>query len=479
MIKKFCFFVVGIFIILSVNSQTVDWPTNSGLQQPIYSLSDIEGVPNTFDNQTSVLNTSQTATQQLDSIIYFLYDDTNDEWSLRSYRLSIFYDKDFIDTLILQSTWDETTNSWKDRAKTIMQYNDNQQILSREFHLISRSGSLMKYSYNDNNDLIEITESYLSSGEWRFKTKNVYSYNSENVLQADTLYHRFTFSGTPVWRKISITNYYYTTEGSLSADTTYARSWISEDNFGDWELFGNTDIDKEVNENTIETIFERWYSELNAFRPYKKECTLYYNEDKDISARINFEWNTELDVWDTTNMIQYFYSDDNFIISYEKRKWGESPYKSIDVFDFDYTIANNEILLPTSALDANPKILFHHKINSKQSLRYDLSMNETQQFRETKYYYSAIEGTSSIALDNISNVTVELYPNPASEYITINLSETYYNSLFELFDINGNKILFKAVNESERINISNLKSGLYIYGIWDGKQRKHGKLLIK
>jgi len=479
MLKHITFLVAAFLFTLSVNCQTEDWSNNHDLEQASYILSDIEGNAGPFAKQSFVLKSDETATQQLDSVIYYSYDESNEEWNKKNLKFSIFYDKNFNDTLIQQSRWDESTDNWLTLVEEIKDYNENKQLLNREFYIISKSGNRTEYTYNDNDNLVQVAESFLDAGEWRYKTKNVYSYNSENVLQADTLYQRFTISGTPVWHKTEITTFYYNIEGDLMADTTLARYWIKEHSFGDWELFGNTVIDKMVSENTKETIIERWNSESNAFRPLKKEQTIFHNEDKDISAHINFEWNKELHEWDTTNMTSFSYGDDDFVIDYERCNWGDSPTKVLEVPNYDYTITNNELLRPAAASTATPGIAFHHKINSKQSFGSDISTNETQQFSEAKFYYSAVERDSQTSVDNTPDITLGLYPNPASEFIAINYPGSYHEAWLELFDVNGKKILRKAVNKSENINISNLKGGFYIYSIWVDEQKTTGKLLVE
>lgn len=263
------------------------------------------------------------------------------------------------------------------------------------------------------------------------------------------------------------------------ADTTVVKYWIREQSFSDWELFGNTAIENLENENASETIVERWDSESNTFRPLTKEQTFYHNEDKDISDRIDFNWNKELQIWDTTQMISYLYGEEAFITRYEKRTWGESPTRVLEVLDSDYTIAHPELLLPTSAISAIPADAFQHKVNSKQSFRYGSSTNELQQFRETKFYYSNVERVLSASVDNTSNVSIALYPNPASAFIIVNFPHSYHEASFEVFDLNGKKLLYKTVTNREKINVSNLNHGLYIYSVSIDDRKTIGKLLIK
>lgn len=461
MSKQITFFTMVVLVSFSVNGQGLNWSEISEIQQAPKS------------------NTSPAATQRLDSIIYYGYDEESDEWSRKRFKVSLFFDHFSNDTLILQSTWDVTTDSWLHRAKEIKKYDENNRLVCREFHLIARSATRTQYRYNENGDLIEMTESYFKSGEWRYKKRNAYSYNSERLLQADTLYHRYSSLGESDWRQIGITDFYYTTEGCQLADTTYVRPWISDGIYGDWEFFSRTTHEYRVVENLAETTFFRWDKGLKMFRPYSKEQMIYHNDDLDVDTQIDFRWNTTNHAWDTTEMKHYAYNNDDFIMSYKKQTWGDNPTKVLELLDYDYSVNKDELLLPTSALDANPPIAFHHKIIRKESIRFNSGKNETQKFRETKYYYSPINKDIPVALNNDHQVAVMVYPNPATEFITIHFPISYQKAVFELFDVHGNGILFKDVNKDERVDVSQLKVGLYVYRIMVDARMFVGKLLVK
>ncbi len=475
--KQFFFLVIGFLSALSVSSQSVNRAINSEALQLTKQLSNNLTRRNFIANNFLQTESTQNEIQQLDSIIHYDYDEEHEEWDMKTYKISIFYDKGFNDTTILQSTWDKTNNSWIIRTKEVKQYNENNMILSHEFYLVSKSGKRIEYTYNENDDLTEIKESFLNADNWQYKTRNVYSYNSKNLLQTDTLYQRFTISGMPVWHEVGITSFYYNAGESIVADTTYSRSWLNGNNFSEWKLYSRTDY--ETKEDARVTTSFSWNSDSNKFNPKLKELILYYNVNKDIGVLIDFKWNSGLSLWDTITMTQYQYSEDDYMISNEKLSLENSRSKVQEIFDFDYDISNNELVLPTSALDVNSKIAFHHKINTRQSMRYDYNTNENQKFRETKYYYSTINKNPSTLVKVTPQATVQIHPNPASEFIIINGSDSFSKVWFELFDINGIKVFSKAVNKCENINISNLNEGLYIYSIWDNGQKNIGKLIIK
>jgi len=86
---------------------------------------------------------------------------------------------------------------------------------------------------------------------------------------------------------------------------------------------------------------------------------------------------------------------------------------------------------------------------------------------------------SGLLNEHLSTV-YHLFPNPAKEYVFIEMSE-YHNVLFKLFTLTGQMVIQEQVKGSgQKININNLKEGLYIYKILDDKGKLiTGKMIIR
>jgi hypothetical protein len=82
------------------------------------------------------------------------------------------------------------------------------------------------------------------------------------------------------------------------------------------------------------------------------------------------------------------------------------------------------------------------------------------------------------AIDNILTFEVNLYPNPACEYVTVkNLPSGFAN--LTISDVCG-KVLYKAeIENNGQVHLTGLKSGLYFYQISGSQIRKSGRLLIR
>ncbi|NLA25136.1 MAG: T9SS type A sorting domain-containing protein, partial [Bacteroidales bacterium] len=64
-----------------------------------------------------------------------------------------------------------------------------------------------------------------------------------------------------------------------------------------------------------------------------------------------------------------------------------------------------------------------------------------------------------------SNPEISIYPNPASEYLNIELNQ-YLSDEVQIYDISGKLLISKAINSNHtQINIADLEQGMYILNV--------------
>jgi len=90
----------------------------------------------------------------------------------------------------------------------------------------------------------------------------------------------------------------------------------------------------------------------------------------------------------------------------------------------------------------------------------------------------------SSVLDELGAKGVQLFPNPAKDFINLEFSENLTSQTnFKLFNTKG-KLVFQerltGLNKTRVIHLSNLKSGIYFYAITEDKRNiKTGRLIIQ
>jgi hypothetical protein len=88
---------------------------------------------------------------------------------------------------------------------------------------------------------------------------------------------------------------------------------------------------------------------------------------------------------------------------------------------------------------------------------------------------------SLIDIETGEKETIKVYPNPAKDYVYVDIEATnFMQSEIELFDMQG-KLVKKAklnAKQGNRIDVSNLNSGAYTYNVMLNSKTISGKIII-
>ncbi|WP_299123776.1 endonuclease [uncultured Winogradskyella sp.] len=84
-----------------------------------------------------------------------------------------------------------------------------------------------------------------------------------------------------------------------------------------------------------------------------------------------------------------------------------------------------------------------------------------------------------LSVDQVELDTVlSLYPNPAKDIVNVNISNNIETRI-EIYDVLGKRIFIRKVNESMPIDISSLKSGIYLFKFIQENNTSIKKLIIQ
>lgn len=81
-------------------------------------------------------------------------------------------------------------------------------------------------------------------------------------------------------------------------------------------------------------------------------------------------------------------------------------------------------------------------------------------------------------INEISNISFEIYPNPAKGNFNISLNKYEKRFQVEIYSILGNKVFENNNITTKEINVSNLQSGVYLVKITNGSESKIKKVII-
>ena len=93
-------------------------------------------------------------------------------------------------------------------------------------------------------------------------------------------------------------------------------------------------------------------------------------------------------------------------------------------------------------------------------------------------FWECQQQTAKVA-DNNKAVAVTIFPNPASDSISLNFGIATGSFSFEMFSLSGQSVLFvQNQDNTSRIDVSSLSKGLYIYKAENLEGATTGKLII-
>lgn len=88
---------------------------------------------------------------------------------------------------------------------------------------------------------------------------------------------------------------------------------------------------------------------------------------------------------------------------------------------------------------------------------------------------------SEVGIDESTNESSELkiFPNPADELINVLLPPEFQNATIELINVNGKSLqVFSSINSSQQINVSQLREGIYLLQLRNGREIFSEKFIV-
>jgi hypothetical protein len=348
------------------------------------------------------------------------------------------------------------------------------------------------YSYNSNNLLIESIEYYwnennnnwdnankinisystnsivfieqdwqMPSNSWVNKSKDEYFQDSNNndTLEIDSEWNNSNNSWENKYK-------YITTYSNGNIETITSYSWINNS----WHLNRKEEYSYANGNNT--KIVEYVWS--NNSWEYKEKTIMDYDANNMFTKIVYLDYNSATNNWDYNDSTSYTNQSMN-IDYYEQYDWSGTAWNKSEKDDFthDNNYAFADLLLP-NVYTEDEEILsyFTHKLTNVDI--YEGDGNSWELDMKANFYYSEIN-INSIEKTVIPNISITPNPTTGNFYIN-NINSTLK---VEIYDISGKRVKSLFVNESNKIDISELNNGLYFVIITDNENNKFTKKIIK
>jgi len=398
--------------------------------------------------------------QKLDSIIEEEWNDGLSQWfpSMRDiYTIDDTYGNT---TLDVTYGWNMSSGKWYNMDKSEYLYNaDRTHCTHIDSWFIENTGKWETYTkyeddYDSNgNNIIDIIYNWdNASSQW------IPWHKAENMFDADS---HLTLSIDLAW-------------------DTFTKQWNGNGSF-------KRELTYDVKGNCTSNITYLWDNTTLQFALYDNEQFEYNSTGKPTSETI-YRMNSNTNKWVNELKFEFTYDPNGYMSTGLYKEWNDTTARWVEYGKEEQAAdANGNVILWTIyTLNNAGKQWFTNRI---EEYTYDVYGNYSTKIIHTHapvqltwltdrftYYYSRHNLTG---IHNIAENNIDVYPNPATDFVTFKLPDISESASLEMFDNQGKKIIGQNLPESGQISLSHLRKGLYLYTITDKGHIYKGRIIIK
>ncbi len=397
-------------------------------------------------NYKNVLLKNALAEQKLDSVIYQEFTLENETW-INLWKDEYQYNSEMKNTAWVEKEWNTTTSAWEDIEKVELDFTDDGKVNAMNIYtqdettgeLIYLNRTVAHYNPAGRLDSVLHYEAVISV-DWKPIGKQVYHYNeSGQVVQMD--FESLEEDEGEEYLQTMRFVYTYNDAGQMETSSMFFIDGEMEVLFSETEFFYDDSGRLIASEDTGLNLFT-FMVELSSRTDYE------YNSTGDVSVETYSYWDPETEEWIEEQKFEYTYSNTSFsevIFPSYLQFWGVNE----ETNNFNYAVT---------------------EIVTSSNLVGEWSLTD-----RTMFYYS--EGTATSTRD-LTKAQVSVYPNPASDNITLKWHGYDILSL-EVFHMTGAKVMEKQISSGMDIPVSTLTNGMYILKLLNDNQTIYSGKLIK
>ena len=384
----------------------------------------------------------------LDSLIIEAYDTTSATWTNRL-KYDYSYDACGRTTQYAECSWDVAVQEWYYVKKEEYYYNPLSQLAMQKSlswdipAQVWQEAIKIEWSWGTNGKVSEKHYYHynLSISQWKLVYKEEFIYDASAVLTER--YSYFWDEINSIYNMAYMDEYSYDLNGNLVMVTFF--EWNSATSF--FDILAKSEFTWNVINKPLTYVFY-WYDQ--SVMLFRKHQMLEYIYDLSLNVGDVYHYN-----WDQSTMHWlHFYHD-------------------ILVYNNNYSF--DQLLLPYPILNDHP-VLFLHML--EESVRKMYVNGVWKDEMRSEYYYSD-KSISGISVAEQA-INIRVFPNPASDRISISWSGWSGMLWVSIYDLSGSKVYDQLLMPGEELDVSRWGRGLYLYQLRDDKTNiKTGKLILR
>ena len=334
-------------------------------------------------------------------------------------------------TSTIQYVWDKNTipNNWVNTSKT-------------ENTWVNGNKTSSIYSTWDGSQWVQLS-----------KTESTFNPAGKNLVDITSMWFLIQ------WQNASKKEHFYDAGGKDTLNIDYTWDLLTTS----WAVSEKTRFAYNTSGQVITETTLKWDKTLPVPAWINSDKTEYtYNTNGNVTSMSSYEWDKTLKQWNGLTKMETVYTGNEItaIITY---LWDKVINPATGWVNHSKTEKSGSGTLPNS-------------VKYVEMTEYLWELNQWSVTDRNTYYYS---GQSTSVNDNTYQKKIIVYPNPAKDYIIFTLTDITEPGSVEIYDALGRKVTEQKLLENNRIPVSNLKKGIYIYKISNNGFVYKGKILIE
>lgn len=401
-----------------------------------------------YEPISKTVMTYHTAGQLFEEISFYFDMDKNEQWT-PSMKKSFLYDEHQNPTLEVHASFDN--NQWEDyyRFKIDYTYNESGKILTETAHFWS----------------LFLADTWLPSYQLE------YTYNEQGHRTSET-------SFLPDFDQLTFIidykeEYFYNDAGVVYKAYGYNFDHLEQE----WFLtLKGTDIEWHNFEKWQMTTFTVWLNLGDDWDDWDDDFKKREEIEWFPFLRLSFEYHPELHI--QTLMLEEIYSDwdeDWMPIYRERTTFNEFNFKTGLFYEYmedDWVMSDALVMDGAFSDDGKPLDI---------QIRMFDEWNDKNWVPVSRKIFEYDTNTSVPQIPQI-NLMARLFPNPASQQITLEIPNLERAAEIRIFNLSGQMIQYarmEAFVNQHTLNIENLPQGMYMINIQSGNEQQNIKLIRK
>lgn len=344
-------------------------------------------------------------------------------------------------------------------------YTYNDDLLLKAADILFEDGTMLIDSihYDESKNLVRLDRYQLLNGNWTHVSYILYTYDENGNRLSRSNYNSY---GGPTFTLGGVYNYFYDEDNKLTH----------------WELLmSGTDLAQaatltyNASGQLIEELGQDTWNSGALENSYK--ITFNYNTDGTLNNSGQSFWNGYS--WDLFGTEWFYYDDNKNCIKWDHKNGNTVTDRNEYEYDMEFTI--DQIVRPyIPEDDVETERLV--EMNNMVTVKHWYTQNDAGNLVyvcDYLYRYDVIDYTS-VPNHGFNADNVRIFPNPASDIITISGDKTIITNI-EVMD-NAGKVVLKETNLNKgetNLDINTLKSGIYYIRLLTSKGIVTEKLVVQ